>query len=155
MTFADRYANGTLRVTSRQGIQFHGVLKGNLKATIAGINNTLLTTLAACGDVGAASRDGTSLGTAARRRPRRAAGDGRPARQSPGPADRGLSRNLAQRSRRSNAAPAAAEHEPLYGQVYLPRKFKTGLAFPDDNSIDVFAQDLGLLAIVENEPSNT
>src|SRR5215475_5927722 len=48
---ADKYANGTLRVTSRQGIQFHGVLKGNLKATIAGINATLLTTLGACGDV--------------------------------------------------------------------------------------------------------
>ena len=48
---AGKYANGTLRFTSRQGIQFHGVLKGNLKATIAGINATLLTTLGACGDV--------------------------------------------------------------------------------------------------------
>src|SRR5260370_32032417 len=48
---AGKYANGTLRFTSRQGIQFHGVLKGDLKATIAGINATLLTTLGACGDV--------------------------------------------------------------------------------------------------------
>src|SRR3984957_321402 len=48
---AGKYANETLRVTSRQGIQFHGVLKGNLKATIAGINATLLTTLGACGDI--------------------------------------------------------------------------------------------------------
>src|SRR6516162_5151141 len=48
---AGKYANGTLRVTSRQGMQFHGVLKGNLQATIAGINDTLLTTLGACGDV--------------------------------------------------------------------------------------------------------
>jgi sulfite reductase (ferredoxin) len=47
----ERYANGTLRITSRQGIQFHGVLMTNLKATIAGINETLLTTLGACGDV--------------------------------------------------------------------------------------------------------
>src|SRR5262245_30495769 len=48
---AGRYANGTLRLTSRQGIQLHGVLFGNLKATIAGINECLLTTLGACGDV--------------------------------------------------------------------------------------------------------
>src|SRR5262245_15260755 len=48
---AGRYANGTLRFTTRQGIQLHGVLKGNLKATIAGINQCLLTTLGACGDV--------------------------------------------------------------------------------------------------------
>src|SRR5439155_4847268 len=48
---AGRYANGTLRFTTRQGIQLHGVLKGDLKATIAGINATLLTTLGACGDV--------------------------------------------------------------------------------------------------------
>ncbi|MHB1426527.1 MAG: hypothetical protein ACYC3I_25480 [Gemmataceae bacterium] len=48
---ADAYANGTLRFTSRQGIQFHGVLKSHLKETIAGINETLLTTLGACGDV--------------------------------------------------------------------------------------------------------
>src|SRR5581483_279394 len=48
---ADRYANGTLRITSRQGIQFHGVLKRNLKSTIAAINECLLSTLGACGDV--------------------------------------------------------------------------------------------------------
>jgi sulfite reductase (ferredoxin) len=48
---ADRFGNGTLRVTTRQGFQFHGVLKGSLKATIAGINHTLLTTISACGDV--------------------------------------------------------------------------------------------------------
>ena len=50
-TIADQYANGTLRVTTRQGIQYHGVLKGDLKSTIAGINTLLSTTLAACGDV--------------------------------------------------------------------------------------------------------
>src|SRR5262249_31283015 len=48
---AERYANGTLRFTTRQGIQLHGVLKGDLKETIAGINACLLTTLGACGDV--------------------------------------------------------------------------------------------------------
>src|SRR5215204_3986960 len=48
---AQKHGNGTLRFTSRQGIQFHGVLKGDLKALIANINHTLLTTLGACGDV--------------------------------------------------------------------------------------------------------
>src|SRR5919202_1753190 len=48
---ADRYANGSLRVTTRQSIQFHGVVKPELKATVAAINQALLTTLAACGDV--------------------------------------------------------------------------------------------------------
>ena len=48
---ADEHANGTLRVTTRQGFQFHGVLKGDLKPTIAGINQALLTTISACGDV--------------------------------------------------------------------------------------------------------
>jgi sulfite reductase (ferredoxin) len=144
---ADRYANGTLRVTSRQGIQFHGVLKGNLKATIAGINATLLTTLGACGDVE------------------------RNVMASPAPLHGGvhaelqataarLASHLAPRTRayheiwlngeKVNGEPAGGELEPLYGRVYLPRKFKTGLALPDDNSVDVFAQDLGLLAVVEN-----
>src|SRR3546814_5854353 len=48
---ADRYGNGTFRITTRQGIQFHGVVKGNLKGTIAAINDAMLTTLCACGDV--------------------------------------------------------------------------------------------------------
>src|SRR5262249_44279796 len=50
-SIADRHGNGTLRITTRQGFQFHGVLKGDLKPTIAGINEELLTTIAACGDV--------------------------------------------------------------------------------------------------------
>src|SRR5438552_10266515 len=50
-SIADRHGNGTLRITTRQGFQFHGVLKGDLKATIAGINKELLSTIAACGDV--------------------------------------------------------------------------------------------------------
>jgi sulfite reductase (ferredoxin) len=143
---AGKYANGTLRVTSRQGIQFHGVLKGDLKATIAGINATLLTTLGACGDVE------------------------RNVMASPAPLHGGvhaelqataarLAGHFAPRTRayheiwlngaKVNGSNGHGEHEPLYGKTYLPRKFKTGLALPDDNSVDVYAQDLGLLAIVE------
>ncbi len=146
---ADQYANGTLRFTSRQGIQFHGVLKQNLKATIAGINETLLTTLGACGDVErnvmacpAPHHDGLrselqamAAQLAARLAPRTAA-----------------YHEIWLNGKHLGGHPTQpAEPEPLYGKVYLPRKFKTGLALPEDNCIDVYAQDLGLLAIVEND----
>jgi sulfite reductase (ferredoxin) len=144
---AGKYGNGTLRFTTRQGIQLHGVLKGHLKETIAGINACLLTTLGACGDV---ERNVTCC---------------------PAPHHDGvhaqlqetaqvLAAHLAPRSRAYheiwlNGRPigdngATSDIEPLYGKVYLPRKFKTGLALPEDNCIDIHAQDLGLLAIVEN-----
>src|SRR5438270_9470333 len=144
---AGRYGNGTLRFTSRQGIQLHGVLKSHLKETIAGINACLLSTLGACGDV---ERNVMAC----------------PAPHHDGPHAQlqdtaaVLAAHLAPRSRAYheiwlNGKPvheqaAGADIEPLYGKVYLPRKFKTGLALPEDNCIDIYAQDLGLLAIVEN-----
>jgi sulfite reductase (ferredoxin) len=144
---ADRYANGTLRVTSRQGIQFHGVLKGNLKATIAGINATLLTTLGACGDVERnvmASPAPLHGGVHAQLQETAALLASRLAPRT------GAYHEIWLNGAKVNGTAGHVEHEPLYGQVYLPRKFKTGLALPDDNSIDVYAQDLGLLAIVAN-----
>jgi sulfite reductase (ferredoxin) len=150
---ADKHANGTLRFTSRQGIQFHGVLKGDLKATIAGINDTLLTTLGACGDVErnvmacpAPHADGvharlqaTAALLAEQLAPRTRAYheiwlNGKVLDHPPGGRGEG---------------PVAPDGEPLYGKTYLPRKFKTGLALPEDNCIDVYSQDLGFLAIVE------
>jgi sulfite reductase (ferredoxin) len=147
---ASTHSKGTLRFTSRQGIQFHGVLKSNLKATIAGINACLLTTLGACGDVErnvmacpAPHHDGVHAelqATAAR-----------------------LASHLAPRSgayheiwlngrsvSRDEGWESESVEEPLYQKTYLPRKFKTGLALPEDNCIDVYSQDLGLLAIVED-----
>jgi sulfite reductase (ferredoxin) len=143
---AEWHGNGTLRVTSRQGIQFHGVLKSALRATIAGINECLLSTLGACGDVERnvmacpaphhhdgvhAELQATAARLAAHLAPRTGAYheiwlNGKPLGDRP------------------------PEPEPIYGKVYLPRKFKTGLALPEDNCIDVYAQDLGLLAIVED-----
>ena len=142
---AGQYANGTLRVTSRQGIQFHGVVKSGLKDTIAGINQCLLTTLGACGDVN------------------------RNVMACPAPVADGLHAELQTTAARLathfaprtgayleiwlNGAPLApsaeAEPDPIYGKVYLPRKFKMGLVLPEDNCCDVYAQDLGLLAVVE------
>jgi sulfite reductase (ferredoxin) len=141
---AGRYANGTLRVTTRQGIQLHGVVKGDLKATIAGINACLLTTLGACGDI---NRNVMAC-------PAPVAG---PVRKTMQETAARLAAHFAPRTRGyhevwldSKPLPNSGEEpEPIYGKVFLPRKFKMGLALPDDNCVDVYAQDLGLLAVVE------
>lgn len=143
---ADSHANGTIRLTSRQSIQFYGILMGGLKPVIAGMNECLLSTLAACGDVN------------------------RNVMACPAPlrnnkvhdqlqADcHALAMHLAPKTRayheiwidgKSQGSPDE-EVEPIYGKVYLPRKFKVGFALPHDNCIDIFAQDLGLLADVQN-----
>jgi sulfite reductase (ferredoxin) len=149
--------NGTVRLTSRQGIQLHGVLKSHLKETIAGINECLLTTLGACGDVERnvmacpaphyhhgihAQLQETAAAIAAHLAPRTRAYH-----------EIWLNgKQLFSREPKASAESGGpgADNEPLYGKVYLPRKFKTGLALPEDNCVDVYGQDLGLLAIVEN-----
>jgi sulfite reductase (ferredoxin) len=140
---AERHANKTVRFTSRQGIQLHGVVKQNLKATIAGINSTLLTTLGACGDV---NRNVMSCPA-----PQRGVRD-----EMQAVAAR-LAAHLAPQTRGYHeiwldgmpTETSGHEVEPIYGKLFLPRKFKIGLALPEDNCVDVFAQDLGLLAHVE------
>jgi sulfite reductase (ferredoxin) len=143
---ADRAGDGTLRVTTRQGVQYHGVLKGDLKPAIASINETLLTTLAACGDV---VRNVTTTPAPIRDTVHR---------QLEADAKR-LSLRLLPRSRGyietwldgEKLEDAGQEVEPLYGATYLPRKFKMGLATPEDNSIDVLTNDLGIVAIFEGQ----
>ncbi len=140
----DRYSNGTLRITTRQGIQFHGVIKSNLRDTVAGINRSLLTTLAACGDV---VRNVTSVPA-----PIRDLKHGRLDADA-----RLLSSHLLPRSGAYHEIWLDGEHvagedeETLYGRTYLPRKFKIGLALPEDNSIDVLTNDLGIIALFEGE----
>jgi sulfite reductase (ferredoxin) len=146
---ADRYANGSLRVTTRQSIQFHGVVKAGLKSTIAEINAALLTTLAACGDV---VRTVTTTPA-----PIRDAVHDRLEADT-----RRLSSHLLPRTRAYHeiwvdGAPwredegAADEPDPLYGERYLPRKFKIGLAIPEDNTIDVLTNDLAVVALFEGD----
>ncbi len=142
---ADDHANHTIRITTRQGIQFHGILKGDLKAAIADVNHTMLTTMSACGDV---VRNIMASPT-----PRR---DARHARII---ADaRMLSEHLKPKSHAYyeiflDAAPdpRTSEEEPLYGPTYLPRKFKVGITAAYDNTIDVLTNDLGLIAQFEGE----
>lgn len=145
---ASQYGNNTLRITTRQSIQFHGVLKKNLRSTLQGINATLLTTLGGCGDVNRnVMACPAPLNDAVRNEMQQLA--------------QAIAIHLAPRSNAyhdiwlngAKLSPDAEEAEgvePIYGKVYLPRKFKIGLSMPYDNCIDLYAQDLGFLAIVEN-----
>ncbi|MDT8313056.1 NADPH-dependent assimilatory sulfite reductase hemoprotein subunit [Roseomonas mucosa] len=137
---ADRYSNSTLRVTTRQALQFHGVLRENLKPTIAAINHTLLTTMAACGDV---VRNVTTTPA-----PRRDAIHRQLVEDARMLSERLLPRTRAHHEIFLDEEPVSAvpEEEPLYGATYLPRKFKIGLAHPDDNTADVLTNDLGFIA---------
>jgi sulfite reductase (NADPH) hemoprotein beta-component len=143
---ATRYGNATLRVTSRQGLQFHGVVKGGLGTLVKSIHETLLTTLAACGDV---CRNVMSPATP----PEDAFGievraDARVVADALAP------RTTAYHSiwvdgvpleldRKSDAPPV----DPLYGKTYLPRKFKLAFAIPPRNETDIFTNCCGFIAI--------
>jgi len=142
---ATRYAERGLRITTRQAFQFHGVIKTELKATMRAINAALVDTLAACGDVN------RNVAVAANPRQSRlhAAVHAQAA---------ALSEHLLPNTRAyyeiwldgERAAGSGEEAEPIYGETYLPRKFKIGFAMPPYNDVDVFAQDLGFIAIVED-----
>lgn len=146
---ADEVADGRLRLTTRQGVQYHFVHKGDLPTLVSSLNRGLVTTYAACGDVvrnvmvtsaPAAGRDLGRLDSlarslAARLKPQSSAYwelwvDGERAA------------SLSARS-----APGDGESEPIYGDTYLPRKFKLGIAWPGDNSIDVFSHDVGIVLV--------
>lgn len=145
---AGRYGNGTLRVTTRQDFQLHGVLKGDLKSTIAAVNAALVTTFGACGDVvrnvvtcPAPIRDGVRNGVLALATELSA---------HLLPATRAYHEIWldGERVADDNVAPPI---DPLYGTRYLPRKFKIGFAFPDDNCCDVHSNDLGFLTVSEGD----
>src|SRR5215831_17402925 len=146
---ATRFGNNTLRITTRQDFQFHGIVKSNLRATMRSLNEALMSTIAACGDVE------------------------RNVMAPPTPATSPLVDEVLEQARRlSNAlaprTPAyhgiwldgheldlsneanAAFSDPLYGKHYLPRKFKTAFAIPPLNDIDIFTNDLGFVIIAEN-----
>jgi len=145
---SDRYGNGTLRVTTRQGIQFHGVIKKNLKETMRALNRELITTLGACGDI-----ERNVVTCPAPLQDRAQAQVQQYARKI---SDQLLPKTKAYHEIWLNGEQAysgeqAAEIEPLYGKTYLPRKFKTAIAFPGDNCVDVYTHDIGLVAITDEK----
>jgi len=142
---SEEYANHTLKLTTRQAFQLHGVIKTNLKKTIQAMNAELMDTIAACGDVN------------------------RNVMCHPNPAESELHAEVAETARRISEhllpsstayheiwldqkliADSKKDVEPIYGDRYLPRKFKISIAIPPYNDSDIFSQDLGFIAIVES-----
>ncbi len=145
-SLADRFGTQTLRLTTRQTFQFHGVLKGNLKPLIKGLNSVLLDSIAACGDV--------NRNVMAPPNPERSPVLQQVYEQAKAWSDYALPKTRAYHEiwlDDVRVAGGESEIEPLYGATYLPRKFKTGFALPPSNDVDLFSQDLGFIAIVEND----
>ena len=147
---SQKYANGTLRFTTRQAIQLHGVLKSNLKSTIAEINTILLSTISACGDVNRnVMACPAPLGDEPHREMQRlahAVAD----HLTPKAGKQAYLEMWMNGQKQETPPEDPAEAEPIYGKLYLPRKFKTAFALPEDNCVDIYANCLGFLAIVEN-----
>lgn len=138
-------ANGSLRLTTRQTFQFHGVRKQNLRRHVQGIKASGLDTIAACGD------DNRNVICTAN--PLLSPVNAEVSATARKLGEQLLPRTGAYREiflEQPVAAVTGASEEPLYGPTYLPRKFKIALAVPPQNDIDVFAHDLGFIAIVEN-----
>ncbi|KAJ7184155.1 hypothetical protein C8R46DRAFT_1158570 [Mycena filopes] len=141
---ADEHGCGTFKITTRQTFQFHGVIKRHLKPAIQDINRVLLDTLAACGDV---NRNVTcsSIPTLSK------------LHAQVYEFAKTVSEHLIPRTsayheiwldKKLVAGEAVKDFEPLYGEFYLPRKFKIAVAVPPNNDVDVFTNDLGFIAIV-------
>lgn len=139
------YANDTIKLTTRQAFQFHGILKRNLKSSMQNIHHAVMDSLAACGDVN------------------------RNVMCNPNPYQSGVHKEVDQLATdiSDHLSPQTGayheiwlddekiidtkeEVEPMYGRTYLPRKFKIGIAVPPSNDIDVYSQDIGLISIIED-----
>ena len=143
---ASRYANNTLRVTSRQGLQFHGVVKGNLRALVKEINDALLGTLAACGDVNRnvmapPTPALNQLGVQVQAHARQAAAALLPSTRAYHSIWlEGVPLNLEDKANKDFV-------DPLYGKTYLPRKFKIAFVIPPLNDVDILTNCCGFIAI--------
>lgn len=143
---SEKYANHTLKLTTRQTFQLHGVLKKDLKVTIQEMNASLMDTIAACGDV--------NRNVMSHANPAETAFHGEVIDLA-----QKISEHLLPKTRAYHeiwldeklVADSKEEVEPLYGNRYLPRKFKIAVVVPPNNDCDVFSQDLGFIAIVKNK----
>lgn len=141
---ARKYGGGTLRLTTRQTVQFHGIRKRHLRPLSQGLRDAGLDTIAACGD------DNRNVICTAN--PMQSV-----AHEAVSTLARAVSARLMPRTGaykevflgQPATAPVPANEEPLYGAAYLPRKFKIAIAIPPQNDVDVFAHDLGFVAILE------
>ena len=147
---ATRYGNNTLRVTSRQSFQFHGVAKGGLRALVKAINDALLSTLAGCGDnirnvLAPPTPAINGLGALVHKHARQAAGA--VALRTPAYHSIWIDGQALDLGKASNQDFV----DPLYGKTYLPRKFKIAFAIPPVNDMDVFTNCCGFIAISDSQ----
>jgi sulfite reductase (NADPH) hemoprotein beta-component len=147
---AANYGNNTLRVTTRQSIQFHGVVKSGLGPLVKKINESMLSTLAACGDV---NRNVTASPTPAYTKARaQVFADTVRVADALTPQTKAYHAIWIDNVQLNLDEPANKEFvDPLYGRTYLPRKFKVSFVIPPVNDMDIFTNDLGFIAIVEND----
>ena len=141
---ADEFANGSIRITTRQAVQFHGVIKGELRETMRQINKSMMTTLAACGDVcrnvmASAAPFTDEVYTQIRKTTEEISVDLRPA-----------TRAYYDIWIDGKKQELPGETEPFYGETYLPRKYKVGVTLAGENQIDVYSYDAGLIGFAEN-----
>ena len=139
---AHKYGNGTLRLTTRQTFQFHGVAKWHLRPLLQDAYKVGVDARGACGDV--------NRNVMVSAHPERSAVHAELHAWS-----QKISEHLAWKSRAYEEIflqqePRGEDHEPIYGTSYLPRKFKIAMAIPPENDVDVFANDIGLIAIIDN-----
>lgn len=144
---ANKYGNGTLKLTTRQAFQMHGILKWNMKKQIQEINNALFDSLAACGDV--------NRNVMCNANPEQSDIHAEVFDWSSKLSDYLLPKTTAYHEIWLDGEKVInseeQEEEPMYGALYLPRKFKIGIAVPPLNDIDVYSQDLGYIAVLEND----
>ena len=140
------YGNGTMRLTTRQTVQLHGVIKSNLKATLRGIDKVLLNSIAACGDI--------NRNVMCNVLPEQSTAHAMALEMARAISDDLLPHTPAYREIWLDGERIAGGEEevvePIYGKTYLPRKFKIVVAVPPSNDVDIFAHDLGYIAITDN-----
>ena len=149
-SLATQYGNSTLRITTRQSIQFHGVVLAGLQPLVKKINECLLSTLAACGDV---NRNVMAAPTPAYTKAREAVmADAHKVALALAPVTKAYHSIWIDGVQLDNDAAENKDFaDPLYGKTYLPRKFKIAFAIPPVNDMDIFTNCLGFIAVVEND----
>jgi sulfite reductase (NADPH) hemoprotein beta-component len=137
----------TIKLSTRQAFQLHGVIKSNLKSTIQTINEAMMTTLAACGDDNRNVLANPNPHQSQIHREMQAVVDEVSAHLKP---KTGAYSEIWLNGEPVVSHSSEQEEEPLYGRTYLPRKFKIAFAVPPVNDVDVFTNCLGFIAIVED-----
>lgn len=150
---ADNYTNKTLRITARQTIQFHGVVKGNLRKTMNEINKKLIVTYGGCGDV-VRNVMAPPIADIDPDYPPQLLKIATDTSNHFLPASEAYFEIWVEDENGKKIKASEPRNlettEPIYGKTYLPRKFKIGIGMPFDNSVDIYTQDVGVMAITEN-----